>query len=483
MASSAHVHPAEAPVIVWFRDDLRLGDNPALTAAAHSGRKIRCVFVYDEESDGLRPLGAAAKWWLHGALENLDKNLRQRGTRLSIYRGRASELIPRLATLCRAAIVYWNDRYGEAERRVDSAVQLPLEQHRIDALTFNGSLLYDPAAIKTKSGEPFRTFSAFWRAAYQTGDPAQPQAAPVALQDFGDWGDNSPRAVELSELCLEPRGPDWSGGLRSNWKPGETGARMQLKQFLDNHFDTYAECRDFPDRPTTSHLSPYLRFGNISPRQIWHAAESKNSESDVKSYRNLEKFLSELGWREFSYHLLHHNPTLAARNLQSKFDRMPWREDPVSLRAWQIGKTGYPLVDAGMRQLWTTGWMHNRVRMVVASFLVKHLLIDWRQGEAWFWDTLVDADQANNAASWQWVAGSGADAAPYFRIFNPTLQGEKFDCGGHYAKAWLPELSGLPPQDVHRPWQASPAVEGYPTRIVDHDFARRRALDAFEALG
>ena len=268
MASSANLHPAEAPVIVWFRDDLRLCDNPALTAAAQSGRKIRCVFVYDEESDGLRPLGAAAKWWLHGALENLDKDLRQRGTRLSIYRGRASELIPRLATLCRAAIVYWNDRYGEAERRVDSAVQLLLEQRRIDALTFNGSLLYDPAAIKTKSGEPFRTFSAFWRAVYQAGDPAQPQAAPVALQDFGDWGDNSPRAVELSELCLEPRGPDWSGGLRSNWKPGETGAQMQLKQFLDNHFDTYAECRDFPDRQTTSHLSPYLRFGNISPRQI-----------------------------------------------------------------------------------------------------------------------------------------------------------------------------------------------------------------------
>jgi deoxyribodipyrimidine photo-lyase len=482
MTHSAELHQPEAPVIVWFRDDLRLCDNPALCAAVQSGRRIHCIFVYDEESDGLRPLGAAAKWWLHSALASLDEDLRKRGTRLSIYRGRASELVPRLSKFCEAAIVYWNDRYGEAERKVDSTVKLLLEQNRIVSVTFNGSLLYEPASLKSKSGEPFQTFSAFWRAAYRVGDPAQPLVAPAALLDFDDFADNRPHVVALSELRLEPRRPDWSGGLRSNWQPGEAGAQAQLIRFLDNHFDTYAEFRDFADRSVTSRLSPYLRFGNISPRQIWHAAEAKHPQGDTRTHRNLEKFQSELGWREFSYYLLYHHPNLAARNLQSKFDRMPWRVDPSSLRAWQTGKTGYPLIDAGMRQLWATGWMHNRVRMVVASFLVKHLLIDWRQGEAWFWDTLVDADQASNAASWQWVAGSGADAAPYFRIFNPSLQGEKFDSDGHYTKAWVPELSALTSQYLHRPWQISPAAKGYPERIVDHDFARRRALDAFEAL-
>ncbi|WP_230978847.1 cryptochrome/photolyase family protein [Ollibium composti] len=484
MAAKMPFHDSERPIIIWFRDDLRLSDNPALNAAADSGRKIICIFVHDEESKGLRPLGGAARWWLHGALQEMNDALRGFGGRLYVHRGAASTLIPQLAADSNAAAVYWNRRYGAAERRVDEAVKTALKTQRIEARSFNGHLLYEPWSIKTKSGTPFRVFSAFWRAAHEAGEPGQPLGVPSRLNLFnGPCGQTSTTAVQLADLALEPSSPDWAGGLRSNWRRGEAGAQAQLELFLEEHLNEYADLRDFPDRSATSRLSPYLRFGNISPRQLWHAAEAAAHATNPALQRNLEKFQSELGWREFSYHLLYYNPEMGSENLQTRFDSMPWRTDAKALRAWQQGKTGYPLVDAGMRELWATGWMHNRVRMVVASFLVKHLLIDWRQGEAWFWDTLVDADPANNAASWQWVAGSGADAAPYFRVFNPVLQGEKFDPEGRYVKRWLPELTDVSPSVIHRPWQLGSKVEAYAGRIVEHDLARRRALDAFKGLG
>ena len=483
MVAETPFHEAEGPVVVWFRDDLRLCDNPALSAAANCGRKLVCIFVHDEESEGVRPLGGAARWWLHGALQELDSDLRRRGGRLSIHRGQAAAIVPQLAADLNAAAVYWNRRYGAAERRVDETVKTTLKTQRVEAKSFNGHLLYEPWSIKTRAGGPFRVFSAFWRAAHEAGEPSQPLGAPCGLSlSTGSCGQASTE-VALADLALEPSSPDWAGGLRANWRRGEAGAQARLESFLEESFEDYADFRDFPDRSATSRLSPYLRFGNISPRQLWHAATAAaNVTADSRHHRNLEKFRSELGWREFSHHLLYYNSEISTQNLQRRFDDMPWRADASALRAWQLGKTGYPIVDAGMRELWITGWMHNRVRMVVASFLVKQLLIDWRQGEAWFWDTLVDADPANNAASWQWVAGSGADAAPYFRVFNPVLQGEKFDPDGRYVKQWVPELAEVSRSVLHRPWQAGSRVEAYPARIVEHEAARRRALDAFRAL-
>ncbi len=474
------------PLIVWFRDDLRLADNPILHAAVATGRPLVCVFNHDDKSADIRPLGGAARWWLHGSLEALDNALRARAGRLLIVVGPATETIPRLAAACGAEAVYFNHRYGAPERRIDESVSAKLGQDGVNVKRFNGNLLNEPWQVRSRSGEPFRAFSPFLRAANALGAPADPLPAPVDIR----FHDVAVEGVDLADLALEPSSPDWAGGLREAWTRGETGAMSSLEHFLENGLHVYAGERDRPDSSATSRLSPYLRFGNISVRQIWHAAV--NATPAGRQDRNIEKFLSELGWREFSYHLLYHNPDLGQRNLQPRFDRMPWRHDPPALRAWKTGLTGYPLVDAGMRELWTTGWMHNRVRMVAASFLTKHLLIDWREGEAWFWDTLVDADPANNAVSWQWVAGSGADAAPFFRIFNPFLQAEKFNSDGAYIGRWLPELSELPPSKVHRrpETKSTDLFSGhrladpiYPLPIVPHDDARRRALAAFKSLG
>ena len=477
------------PVIVWFRDDLRLADNPALSTAAASGRPLLAVFVHDEKTEGLRPLGGAALWWLHGVLDALSDGLAARGGRLFFFRGPAADLIERLAVDSRAAAIYWNRRYDEAGQLVDKKLKAALRQRGLVVESFNGHLLHEPWTM-AKQGKPFRVFSAFWRAACRLGAPPRPIPAPQTLSFSVLPPALGARVVALADLALEPKSPDWAGGLRATWQRGEPGAQACLERFLTGGLPGYATNRDRPDKPNTSRLSPYLRFGNISVRQVWHAAMAAMVSRDSGiGEQDLEKFLSELGWREFSYHLLHHHPDLARRNLRAQFDFTPWRMDPVALRAWQHGQTGYPFVDAGMRELWTTGWVHNRVRMVAASFLVKHLLMDWRQGEAWFWDTLVDADPANNAVNWQWVAGSGADAAPYFRIFNPVLQGERFDPDGVYVKRWVPELSGLPSSLIHRPWAATAAQlaaagvclgEAYPNRIIEHDEARRRALAALK---
>jgi deoxyribodipyrimidine photo-lyase len=480
-----------SPAIVWFRDDLRLGDNPALHAAAVAKRPLLCVFI-DEQSPGLRARGGAMRWWLHGSLDALGESLARCGNGLSIFRGNAIEIVPELARAVGAETVFWNRRYHRHGRAIDSAVETLLKKGGIETATFNGHLLNEPWTVANKAGQPFRVFTAYWRAARARGAPGTPLAAPRRLRLQPLPGRFKHRPLRLASLQLEPRAPDWAGGLRAQWKPGESPARMILSRFLATGLPRYSADRDRPDRHCTSHLSPYLSFGNISVRQVWHAAHRvTHLRASPGATRQLEKFSAELGWREFNYHVLYHHPDLAERNIQSRFDRMRWRIDRRALMAWQRGLTGYPIVDAGMRELWNTGWMHNRVRMVTASFLVKHLLIDWRVGENWFWDTLVDADPANNAANWQWVAGSGADAAPYFRIFNPVLQGEKFDPDGQYVRRWVPELARLPPAVIHKPWTAKDAQllaagvrlgDTYPRPIVDHDKARTRALMTVESL-
>ena len=350
---------------------------------------------------------------------------------------------------------------------------------------FPGDLLATPSQIRNKENRGLRVFTPFWRRVQALGDPPKPLPAPKMLN--GVPGLASDR---LEDWKLEPTAPDWAGGLRDNWQPGEASAQARLEAFLDGGIAGYASDRDRPDRHGTSRLSPHLRFGEISPRQVWHAARFAAAEHPRLS-ADIEKFLSELGWREFCRHLLFDVPDLATRNLQPSFDAFPWKHDAKALRAWQRGQTGYPILDAGMRELWHTGVMHNRVRMVVASFLVKHLLIDWREGEQWFWDTLVDADAGSNPANWQWVAGSGADAAPYFRVFNPILQGEKFDPDGVYVRRWVPELAPLPDKLIHQPWTATPlelASAGielgktYPRPIIDHKTGRERALKAYATI-
>ncbi len=474
------------PAIVWFRDDLRLADNPALHAAAASKRPLVCVYIHDEETRGVRSLGGAARWWLHGSLQTLDAALSQHGGHLTLLQGASAELLPALATSIGAQAVFWNRRYDKCGRGIDSAVEAALKAHQVEVASFNGRLLNEPWTLKNKSGKPFRVFTAYWRTARAQGAPEAPIAAPRNLRFHTVPRSPKLKTVRLANLELEPHTPDWAGGLRTEWQRDESSARSRLNRFLKGALREYPIDRDRPDRHGTSRLSPYLCFGNISVRQIWHAAQTAvRSQGSPANTRQLDKFLTELGWREFNYHILYHHPDLAERNFQSRFDPLRWRADRRGLQAWQQGHTGYPIVDAGMRELWTTGWMHNRVRMIAASFLIKHLLIDWRKGEKWFWDTLVDADPANNAANWQWVAGSGADAAPYFRIFNPILQGEKFDPDGTYVRRWVPELSRLPAAIIHKPWTAKPrqlAAAGvqlgktYPHPIVDHDKARHRAL-------
>ena len=369
--------------------------------------------------------------------------------------------------------------------QLDAAIKRDLAEAGIAARSFNGQLLREPWEVLNESGQPVKVFTPFWRRHRALGPPPAPLPAPEALEAV-DWPADAPARTSVERLGLRPTRPDWAAGLRETWRPGEAGAVARLDDFLAGAIQTYADRRDRPDGEHTSRLSPHLRFGEISPRRILASVEAAMAEGAIPA-RSGEKFLAEIGWREFSHALLYAAPDLARRAWQPRFESFPFRSDAKAFRAWAKGQTGYPIVDAGMRELWATGYMHNRVRMIVASFLIKHLLLDWREGERWFWDTLCDADPANNPASWQWVAGSGADAAPYFRIFNPMLQGEKFDTDGVYVRRWVPELRDLPSSAIHAPWQAPPAILGragvrlgetYPHPMVDHDFARQRALAA-----
>jgi deoxyribodipyrimidine photo-lyase len=477
---------ASAPSIVWLRDDLRLADHPALAAAAEEG-PVLLVYILDDESPGLRPLGGASRWWLHHSLESLSAEVEARGGRLDVLRGPAERLIPELAVASAANAVFWTRRYGPAERTLDATIAGALRSKGVSTRTFGGALLHDPDRFSTKTGSSFRVFTPFWRALRSALHERPPQLvrAPGRFAS-APWPSRAPKRVKAASLNLLPTKPDWAGGLRDAWRPGEIAARRRLTSFLQRQLGDYVALRDRPDENATSRLSPHLRFGELSPRQIWRAATHALEAGEAKPPA-VEKFLSELAWREFSYHLLRHTPDLARRNVNATFDSFPWRAPGSELDAWRKGRTGYPIVDAGMRELWATGYMHNRVRLITSSFLVKDLLLDWRIGEAWFWDTLCDADPANNAASWQWSAGSGADAAPYFRVFNPILQSRKFDPEGRYIRRYVPELRAIPNEFLHAPWTLPPERldevgvrlgETYPFPVVDHHEARGRALAA-----
>ncbi|MGD1888418.1 MAG: cryptochrome/photolyase family protein [Cohaesibacteraceae bacterium] len=480
---------SNAPILVWFRDDLRLDDNAALLDAHRSGQPIVAFFCFEDGTE--RSLGAASRWWLHHSLATLIDTLSVHGIPLILKGGDAAVMLDAAIAETGADTIVWNRRYTAAGIEQDKRMKADLLAREIMARSFSSHLLHEPWTVKTGQGGPFRVFTPFSRAARAVGAPAMPVPVPTGMQGWDGGPDQGAAHEALAALNLRPTKPDWAGGLRDTWRPGPDGAADRLAAFVDEKLNSYSDKRDMPGIEATTRLSAHLRFGEISIRQLWHAAETSQASSKA-----IFKVHQELLWREFSYHLLYHYPDLAEVNYQAKFDSFPWADPSqtpahASLEAWQKGLTGYPIVDAGMRELWHTGWMHNRVRMVVGSFLVKHLLIDWREGERWFWDTLVDAAPANNAASWQWVAGTGADAAPYFRVFNPILQGEKFDGDGAYTRRWVPELANMPERFLHKPWQAPANVlknagvrlgETYPAPIVDHALARDRALEAFKSL-
>ncbi len=475
--------------LLWFRADLRLADNPALANAVNRGEPVVPVFILDDEDAHAWASGGASRWWLHGSLEALDRDLRKiGGPGLILRRGPAEPAIAGLVAETCANAVVWNRRYEPWAVTRDARIRAALHAQGVEAESFNATLLCEPTDFANLQGQPYKVFTPFWKALRATILPPTPIAAPKHLSPLA----KAPAGDPLESWALRPTQPDWAGGLDVLWTPGEAGAQARLDDFVDNAMLAYRERRNLPGEAGTSRLSPHLHFGEIGPWQVWRAATTAAAAQTGDPFpAGVETFLSEIAWREFAAHLLFHFPTIPVAPLRPEFARFPWRSDPAALIAWQKGLTGYPIIDAGMRELWTTGWMHNRVRMIVASFLIKHLLLDWREGEAWFWDTLVDADLASNAASWQWVAGSGADAAPYFRIFNPITQGEKFDPDGLYVRRWVPELARLPNDLLHAPWTAS-ALElsagrvrlgvDYPHPIVDHAVARARALAALSSL-
>ncbi len=434
-------------------------------------------------------MGAAGRWWLHESLVALDKDLRKRGSRLVLARGPALDVLADLARETDARAIYWSRAYEPWALKLERDLPRALESSGVRCRRFSGQLLIEPEEIATASGDPYRVFTPFYKACLNAGEPDAIVPAPPVLPPVPDAVDSD----KLQSWKLQPSGPDWAGGLAAAWTPGEAGALARLDEFLDTGLAGYERTRDRPDREGTSRLSAHLRFGEISPRQIWHGVQKAANKSGGKAGAGAgaEGFLRQLLWREFSAHLLFHWPHILHSPFRNGFSAFPWRDDETALLAWQRGKTGYPVVDAGMRELLATGWIHNRVRMIVASFLVKDLLVPWQRGEEWFRDTLVDAELASNAANWQWVAGCGADAAPYGRIFNPVLQGKKFDPQGAYVKAWIPELAKLPKSHIHSPWRAPEKTlakagvalgEGYPAPIVDHKLARERALEAFAVV-
>jgi deoxyribodipyrimidine photo-lyase len=458
-----------APALLWFRQDLRLRDNPAMAAALERRSPVIPVFIWAPEEEGAWPPGAASRWWLHGSLASLSGDLAQRGSRLIIRRGPTAAALKSLVAESGAGAVLWNRRYEPAAVERDRELKLKLRESGLAAESFNGNLLFEPWTIRNSSEQPFRVFTPFWRACLNKSLAPVYRDAPKRLPTPERW----PHSLGLPELRLEPA-VDWAGGLREVWQPGEAGARRQLQRFLREALAPYPVNRDRPGLAGTSRLSPHLHFGEISPGEVWRAILGMTDGSPIRQNQGAcEAYLRQLGWREFAYHLLYHYPESPQQALRHEFAAFPWRMNPEHFQAWKRGMTGYPLVDAGMRELWHTGWMHNRVRMVAASFLVKHLLIGWQAGAAWFWDTLVDADLANNTLGWQWVAGCGADAAPYFRIFNPSVQAGKFDTNGDYTRRWVPELAPRP---------ASEPEEAYPLPIVDHGEARARALMALGSI-
>ena len=446
--------------ILWLRHDLRLDDNPAFAAAATRGAVVP-VFIWAPEEEAPWGPGAASRWWLHQSLEKLTAAFAKAGAPLVIRRGPSLAALEALAKETGATHVVWNRRYEPAVIKRDTAIKKALAAKGLEVESFNGALLYEPMHVATKEGRPYQVFTPFWRSLLARDEPAAPVAAPKKISTVG----KAPQSLSIESLGLLPA-IDWAATMRETWTPGEAGAAKRMERFLARGLTGYGTERDRPDHDGTSAISPHLHFGEISPRRLWHAVrEAVGGTPAAKIAGSPEVYLRELGWREFANHLLYHFPHTTDAPLRADYARFPWANDPVGLRAWQRGRTGFPIVDAGMRQLWATGWMHNRVRMIVASFLVKDLRISWLEGAKWFWDTLVDADLAANTLGWQWAAGCGADAAPYFRIFNPTSQAEKFDPDEAYVRQW-----------------AGAQAADYPEPIVDHAEARKLALAALKTL-
>ncbi|MEM1143050.1 MAG: deoxyribodipyrimidine photo-lyase [Pseudomonadota bacterium] len=470
-------------IIVWFRQDLRLSDHPALQAAARDGERCIPVYIHDDGAAGTWAPGGASRWWLHHSLEKLDQQLRELGGHMVFRNGATADLLRELCEETGATAIYCSRRYEPWAAQQEQDLHALLADHDLTLRRYPGSLLHEPGSVLTQGGDPFKVFTPFWRAC-QRNTVAKPLPVPELSLTTDIQSDS------LESWGLLPQKPNWAQHWPEYWSPGEEGGRARLEEFLDESVGQYAAERDLPAVKGTSRLSPHIHFGELSPRMIWDRCEQYTAGA-ISDSESISKFQAELGWREFSYHLLHFFPTIPEASFKDNFEEFPWIHDEGRIHAWQRGQTGYPIVDAGMRELWSTGHMHNRVRMVVASFLCKHLLTHWRVGEDWFWDTLVDADLASNGCSWQWVAGSGADAAPYFRIFNPVTQGEKFDKQGEYVRHWVPEIAGLPDKFLHKPWETPPMIleeagislgDDYPHPLVDHKQARQSALDAYETI-
>lgn len=472
--------------LLWFRQDLRLTDNPALLEATRSGLKIVPVYILDDDTSAEWKMGGASRWWVHHSLKALDASL---SDSMVFRSGNAEVVIPALVKEFGAKAVYWNRCYEPWRIARDKKIKDVLTKNGVTAESFNASLLWEPWTVSKQDGTPYKVFTPYFRrGCLGVGEPPEPKPCPKVIPLHIR---QIPSDLDTLKLLPSKPEPRWDLKMETFWKVGEVGAQQRLEEFIDAEMSGYKEGRNHPAKANVSRLSPYLHHGEISPRQVWHAA--KQAGLAQQKEKDLDTFHSELGWREFSYSLLYHFPSLPVKPLQERFEAFPWAAaTPNALEKWQKGQTGYPIVDAGMRELWETGYMHNRVRMVVGSFLVKHLRFHWHHGEKWFWDCLVDADLASNSASWQWIAGCGADAAPYFRIFNPVTQGEKFDTTGEYVRRWCPELAKLPDSLLHKPWEAPPLIlaqagvtlgKTYPAPMVDHKAAREAALAAFKATG
>ncbi len=472
--------------IVWFRRDLRLTDNPALASAVREHDRVVPLYIHAPHEESPWSPGAASRWWLHQSLASLQERIRALGSRLILRTGNSYDVLQLMINETDADAVYWNRLYEPAAILRDSDIKRRLRAAGVTACSANAALLFEPWTVATRSGDPYRVFTPFWKGCRARLETPEVFEAPNRLPEFrgGIEGGN------LAELDLLPVRP-WSEGLASAWQPGEPGALDQVDVFMQEALDRYPSGRDFPDRQYTSRLSPHLHFGEVGPRQLMVAITAEMASGPAQEQAG-EKFLRQVGWREFAHHILYHYPKTPEEPLDARFAKFPWRGDWQQLYGrWCRGTTGIPLVDAGLRELWSTGWMHNRVRMVVGSFLTKNLRVPWQQGARWFWDTLVDADLANNTLGWQWISGCGPDAAPYFRVFNPVKQAEKYDPDRKYIRRWVPELASLSDQHIASPWNAPAPVmkaagvrlgETYPLPMVDLKESRQQALDAYQAI-
>jgi deoxyribodipyrimidine photo-lyase len=457
--------------IVWFRQDLRLADQQALKVCSETHKQMIPLFIWSPDDDGEWAPGAASRWWLHDSLKSLHQSLGEAGSGLIVRKGDALTELLDILKVSNARVVYWNALYEPAAHKRDEKILQVLKKHGVEVRSFNGSLLSEPSSILNKAGTPYLVYGAYWKRFL-----AEPIGTPLpAVRKLPPLPASTKflRSLSLDELALKPK-IGWDSGLKETWRAGEDAALKKLSSFCGSNIGDYEASRDVPGCEGTSRLSPHLHFGEISPRQVW-AAASKQRGVGATTY------CKQLAWREFSFYLLHHHPRIATEPLRLEFEDFPWKGTASQLKAWQQGRTGYPIVDAGMRELWHTGWMHNRVRMIVASFLVKDLRIHWLKGAKWFWDTLVDADLANNTQGWQWTSGCGADASPFFRVFNPVLQGKKFDPSGVYVRRWVPEIAQLPASKIHAPWESGIKLD-YPSPIVDHGSARFAALKAYDDI-